>query len=129
MRAFIPLLALALLAPLTGCRDSIVGPLPQDAQPPLPGPQGEDRGDFYLKGPGTVAFGQEIEFRTEPNAESARFAWFFEGEPLLEVAQPSSRVTTMTARNYGTTVLIAVHYDAAGRVLGMGRKRVSVVAD
>lgn len=132
MRLLASALALAVALPLAGCREAIVDPLPDDAQPGTPGSSEEvlpdtEGGEFYLKGPATMERGQRSVFRSEPLTGATRFAWFFDGDPLLEVESPTSRVTYMTARSYGTAVVTVVHYDERGQVLGEGRKRVSVV--
>ena len=127
MRLLFCLLSLCLLLPTAGCRDAVVDPLPDETAPGVAPPS--DSGDFYLKGAGALVIGQQSEFRTEPNPETERYAWYFEGEALLELSSTTSRVTLTTARAYGSTTLVVVHYDAAGRQLGRGRKQVVVAPD
>lgn len=121
-----------LLLPVTACRDAIVDPLPADVPPAVE--EGEPA-SFYLKGPDTLRYGQTAEFRIAPSPESVRAGWTFRetaalsGETqLLEIDSPTTRITDMTARAYGSVLLVGTHYDADGRVLGEGRKRVHVVA-
>ena len=126
---FSALAALILLLPAYGCREAIVDPLPEDGRPGSSEevPPDVETGEFYLKGPATMAYGQRSIFRSEPLTGATRFAWFFDGEPLLEVESPTSRATYMTARDYGTVIVRVVHYDEQDQVLGEGRTRVSVV--
>ena len=72
MRFLPSALALALLLPAAGCRDTVVGPLPQDTPPSTASPS--ESADFYVKGPDTMVRGQRSQFRTEPKPESASFS-------------------------------------------------------
>lgn len=121
MRLSALVLALAVLA---GCSERLV----DEPLPPVPeAPPSADPGlqTTYVKGPAALSLNGSAQFRVRSFGTSARYEWRVYGEDgVLAVEAPSERVTEMTAIGVGTVDVGVRVYDAGGRLVAEGEKRI-----
>lgn len=122
MRTLLGLAALALALPLGACRDA-----PFTDPPPPPRPAGDAVPSMYLKGPSEMAYGTEATLRGEPVSGAAAFSWTAAGSGQVQARSASSaRVFTVLATGRGVVDFSIWAYDAEGRLLARGGRRIVI---
>ena len=128
MRLLLAPALLLLLLPASGCREAIVNPLPDDpAQPAEPPPDAgpsDSVARYYLKGPSLLTAATSAQYKAELSPRAVRYEWRASGPATIR--RPQERITSVQATGVGVVVLRAVHYDAAGAVVGLSSKIVEV---
>lgn len=126
MRRF-PLLLLALLLCLTGCRDSLVDEPPGGVDEPLPTEIEEEptaRG-IYVKGKYTLGVGETAHYRAEALPDAVRYEWTHTRESTGSVSgtptDPLDRLYDLTGAAPGVASLRVIALDAQNREIGVGQ--------
>jgi hypothetical protein len=122
-RVLLALLAVALL-PLAGCRDVLVDPggVPQAPNPPAVAPS------IFLKGPTMLRVSVQGNYRAELIQGVDHYEWRSLGDGSVSISFPygDTRLPVITGVEVGSVDVIAEAYDAAGNVIGLASKTISI---
>ncbi|MFN3597219.1 MAG: hypothetical protein ACK41D_08105 [Rubricoccaceae bacterium] len=104
-----------------GCRDALLDP------PPPSLPAQDDVPSMYLKGPDEMRLHTEATLRGEPVSGAASFLWTASGTGQVQArSSTAARVFTVLATERGTVHFAITAFDAEGRVLARGGRRVAI---
>jgi len=125
----VPLLFLAVLLGLLGCRDTLVDePLSPDTQ--VPPADTTTINEIYLKGPVSLRVGSMQGYRAESLPDAVRYQWRLgdgTGTVIGDSDHPLQRLYDITGVSAGPVMLIVQAFDENSDVIGIGTKSISVI--
>ncbi|MEM1041516.1 MAG: hypothetical protein AAGI91_02700 [Bacteroidota bacterium] len=131
---YLPLLLLALMLCVTGCRESLVDVPPDSAEetPPTdPEEQEANVRGIYVKGEYSLSVGDTRSYRAESLPEAVRYEWTLRGESTgTIVGTPTDvleRLYDLTGADPGTAYLRVAALDAQNREIGLGQIVIQIV--